>query len=227
MTTTGYADSFGRTVSNGLGAATSGQTYTLSGVATQFSVAPNTASIAIATSGDKIGFVDRQTSDIDITAQVALSAIPATNLATAGLVAKLTNSSNYYYASMMVATGGAVSIRFSKVVAGGLVTLSTTLVTGVTYVANTFYNLRYSIVWSRALQTNVMSAMLWVVGSNPPGGWMATSTDAAFTDYTSGTQAGIIARDESSVVGTITAKFQNVVARTYSLPVPAASDPMC
>ncbi len=227
MTTTGYSDTFGRTVSNGLGTATSGQPYTLSGAASQFSVAPNTASIAMAVAGDKIGYVDRQTSDIDITGQVALSAIPSTNLATAGLAAKLSNANNYYYASMMVASGGAVSIRFSRVIAGSLVTLSTTLVTGVTYVANTFYNLRFSMAWSRALQTNIMSAMLWVVGSNPPGGWMATNTDASFTDYTSGTQTGIVARDESSVVGSITAKFQNIAVRSYGLPMPATSDPMC
>lgn len=227
MTTTGYIDSMGRTVSGGLGSATSGQAYTLFGVASQFSVAPNVASIAIASAGDKIGYVDRQTTDIDITAQVALSAIPATNLATAGFCAKLSSTSNYYNATMMVATGGAVSLRFSKVIGGSLSTISTTLVTGLTYVANTFYNLRYSIVWSQALQTNVMSLMLWAVGATPPGGWMATATDASLTQYTSGTQAGIMGRDESTVVGSVTTKYQNLVTRSYGLPMPATTDPMC
>lgn len=226
MATTGYTDTCNRTVSNGLGTATSGQVYTLSGAASQFSVAPSTASIAIATAGDKLGYVDLQSQNADITGLVALSAIPATNLATVGFAAKLSNASNYFYGSMMVATGGAISLRFSKVVGGGLVTISTTA-TGLTYVANTFYNLHYSIVWSRPLQTNVMSLKLWAVGATEPGGWMATATDASFTDYTAGTQVGLAVRDESTVVGTITAKYQAISARSYNLPVPATTDPMC
>lgn len=226
MATTGYIDTFGRTVSNGLGSATSGQAYTLFGVATQFSVAPNTASIAIATAGDKLGYIDLQTASIDVTAQVALSAIPATNLATVGFVAKLATTSNYYNATMMVATGGAISLRFSKVIGGGLVTIAT-VSTGLTYVANTFYNLRYQIYWSQALQTNVMSLKLWAIGATQPGGWQATTTDNAITQYASGTQFGIMGRDESTVVGTITAKIQNVASMTYSLPMPALTDPMC
>jgi hypothetical protein len=227
MSTTGYSDTFNRTVSNGLGSASSGQTYTLSGTATQFSVAPSVASIAISAVGDNIGYIDRQTQDVDITAQVALSAIPTTNLATVGFVAKMSNTSNYYNATMMVAAGGAVSLRFSKNVGGGLSTISTTLVTGLTYVANTFYNLRYANTWSQVLQTNVMTLKLWAVGAAQPGGWMASAQDAAFTNYTSGTLAGIMGRDESTVLGTITTKHQSLVASSYSLPMPATTDPMC
>lgn len=226
MTTTGYSDTFGRTVANGLGVASSGQTYTLMGVATQFQVAPNTASILPSSTGDKAGYIDLQSSDFDVTAQVALSAIPVTNLATVGFFGKLANASNYYNATMMVAVGGAISLRFSRVLAGSLTTLSTTA-TGLTYVANAVYNLRYSIRWSQTLQTNVMQLMLWAVGSNPPGGWMATTFNADLTQYTSGTQVGIMARDESTVLGAVTAKIQNVLVRSFNLPSPAASDPMC
>ncbi len=227
MTATGYSDTFNRTVSNGLGTATSGQTYTLSGTATQFSVAPSVASIAISAVGDIKGYIDRQTQDIDITAQVAMSAIPATNLATVGFVAKMTDTSNYYNATMMVAAGGAVSLRFSKDVGAGLSTISTTAVAGLTYVANTFYNLRYANTWSQTLQANVMTLKLWAVGAAQPGGWMATATDSSFTNYTAGTLAGIMGRDESTVLGTITTKHQNLAASTFALPVPATADPMC
>lgn len=227
MVTTGYSDTFGRTVANGLGSASSGQAYSLLGTATQFSVAPNTASIAIASTGDKVGYVDMQTQNLDITGQVAFSSIPITNLATVGFVGKLTSTSNYYSGTMMVAPGGAVSLRFSKVVAGGLSTISTTAVAGLTYVAGTFYNLRYQIYWSRPLQTNVMSLKVWAVGATEPGGWMATATDAAFTDYTAGTQVGIYGRDESSVSGTIITRHRSVLARSYNLPMPAVADPMC
>jgi len=226
MATTGYTDLFGRTVSNGLGTATSGQAYTLFGAGSQFNVASNQATILPSSGGDKFGYIDNLTSDLDISGQVALSAIPATNLATVGFVAKLSSTSNYYVGSMMVATGGAISLRFSKVISGGLVTIAT-ISTGLTYVANTFYNLRFSIRWSQALQTNVLQSKLWVVGGTPPGGWMATTTDNALTNYIAGTGVGIHTRDESTVVGSVTAKIQNVASMSNHLPMPAVTDTMC
>jgi hypothetical protein len=224
MTTTGYTETFNRTVAGSFGTATSGQPYSLFG--SGFSVAPSTGSIAIGSAGDKFAFFDMQTANVDITAQVALSAIPATNLATVGFVSKLSTTSNYYNATMMVATGGAISLRFSKVISGGLVTIAT-FPTGLTYVANTFYNLRYSIYWSNQLQTNVMSLKLWAVGATQPGGWTAQTTDNAITQYASGAQVGLLGRDESTAVGSITAKFQNAASTSYALPMPAATDPMC
>lgn len=226
MVTTGYTDTMGRTVSNGLGAATSGQTYTLFGVATQFSVAPSVATIAPSTTGDKFGYIDQLTSDVDITAQVALAAIPATNLATVGFIGKLASISNYYNGTMMVATGGAVSLRFSKVIGGGLSTISTTAA-GIAYVANTFYNVRYRNFWSQALQTNVMQMKIWAIGAVQPGGWQATSFDSALTQFTAGTQIGIMGRDESTVLGAVSLKIQNVASSSYHLPMPATTDPMC
>jgi len=225
MTTTGYIDTFGRTVASGLGVATSGQTYTLLGVAAQFNVTPNFATIAPSSGGDKIGYIDLQTSDFDITGQVSMNAIPATALATVGFAGKLPTISNYYNGTMMVAAGGAISLRFSKVVGGGLSTIAT-VATGLTYVANTVYNLRFSVRWSQALQTNVLQSMLWLTTAAPPTGWMATAFDASLTNYIAGTQVGIMARDEQASPS-ITAKIQNVATRTYSLPVPAAADTMC
>lgn len=229
MVATGYTDTFNRTSSNSLGQADSGQSYSLVSPATQYNVTPGTGSILPASVGDKFGFFDLRTSDvIDVTARVAISAVPATNLATVGFIAKSNSAAtNYYNATMMVATGGAVSLRFSKVVSGGLSTISTTTVTGLTYVGNTFYNLRYSIFWSRTLQTNVMQLKLWAVGAAEPGGWMASATDASHTDYTAGTWIGLLARDESAVVGTLTMKYQAALLRSFNMPMPPTANTMC
>lgn len=226
--TTGYTDTFARTVSGGLGTATSGQAYTVNGTASQYSVAigpPGTASIAATALGERYGNIDLQTQDADLSGQVALSAIPVTNLATAGFQAKM-SPNNYYVGSMMVAAGGAISLRFSKVIGGGLSTISTTA-TGLTYVAGTYYNLHYTITWSQALQTNVMRLKLWAIGATEPGGWMATATDASLTQYTSGTRIGIHHRDESTVSGALIARYRSVSSRSYALPMPASTDQMC
>lgn len=226
MVTTGWIDTFGRTVSSGLGVATSGQTYSLVGVASQFNVAANAATIAPSSTGDKIGYFDLQASDVDITGQVSMSAIPGSALATVGFVAKMPSGLNYYYnGTMMVATGGAISLRFSKVVSGGLSTIAT-VSTGLTYVANTVYNLRVSFRWSQALQTNILQSKLWLTTVSEPSGWMATATDGAVTPYLGGTDVGFMARDEQASPS-ITAKIQNVVSRSYNLPIPAGSDPAC
>jgi len=229
MTTTGYTDAFARTVSGGLGTATSGQVYTVSGTASQYSVAPGTASLAQTGAGGLLtGLVDLQSGIyVDISGQVALSAIPASNLATVGFMSRAATFNNGYMGTLMVATGGAMSIRFSKLVAGGLVTLSTVAL-GTTYVAGTFYNLRFLAYWSRSLQVNVLQAKVWAVGAAQPGGWSATSaTDSSFTDYTGGTQAGVYSRDESTVAGVVVARFQNVASVSYNLPMPATTDTMC
>jgi len=223
---TGYNDTFGRTVSNGFGTATSGQAYTVTGTASQYSVGSSTASILPTATGERYGYVDRLTSDIDITGQVALSGIPASNLMTVGFIVKRLDANNYYNATMMVATGGAISLRFSKVVAGSLSTI-TTVSTGLTYVANTYYNLRVAAYWSNGLQAVVLQSKLWAIGATEPGGWMVSTTDTGLTQYTSGTGAGLFARDEQASPGTITAKIQNVATRTYGLPIPASTDTMC
>jgi len=225
---TGYYDTFARTVSNGFGTSTSGHAYTVNSTASQFNVTGGAATILPSTSNqERAGYVDRQTSDIDITGQVALSGVPATNLMTVGFMAKRdAGGNNYYTGTMMVATGGAVSLRFSKVIAGGLSTIAT-VSTGLTYVANTFYNLRVVVFWSDALQANVLRSKLWAVGGTEPGGWTVSTTDSSLTQYAAGTLAGLFARDEATTAGTVTAKIQNVVAKTYSLPIPAGTDTMC
>lgn len=224
---TGYNDNFNRTVVAGFGTATSGQAYTVvGGAASQFNVTPSTATILPTALGERFGWVDRQTSDIDVTVQVALSAIPATNLMTAGVIFKRFDVANYYNGTMMVAAGGAISLRFSRVLAGGLSTLASVSI-GVTYVANTFYNLRVASYWSNTLQANVLQSKLWVVGGTEPGGWMVSITDAGLTQYTTGNGAGLLSRDEATVPGAVTAQFRNLVARSYGLPVPAGTDPMC
>lgn len=228
MTTTGYTDLFGRTVSGGLGAATSGQTYTLAGgTAAQYSVGSNVGSIAVNASGNWLGYVDRQTADFDLTGQVALSAVPATNQTLVGFTAKQTGSTSYYIGSLMVSSLAVMSLRISKVISGTLTTLTTLLVPGLgTYSAGTYFNIRFQCYWSNLLQANVLNIKIWAVGSTEPGGWLVSTTDNSITQYTSGTQAGLYARDEASSPGN-TARFKNVVALSYGLPMPATTDPMC
>jgi hypothetical protein len=223
---TGFTDTFNRTVANGLGTASDGHVYTITGTASQFNVSPSTGTIILNTTFTPMGLVDLQTQQVDISAQVALSAVPATNQTLVGLVVKGKTSTDNYLAALMVAASGAMSVRFSKIVANGLTTLVTNP-TGVTYVAGTFYNLRFQAYWSRTLQTNYLQAKLWAVGTTEPTGWTAAATDASFTDYTAGTQVGIYARDEATVLTSKVASFRSVAVRSYSLPVPVTADTMC
>jgi len=225
---TGYNDAFSRTVSGGFGTATSGQTYSLSGTAAQFSVSSGVGSVAMNAANTWLAYVDRQTADIDITGQVALSALPSSNNAFVGLSAKQSTNSNLYIGWLMVAaTTGIMQLRISKIVGGTLSALTTIAVSGLgTYSAGTYFNLRFQAYWSNLLQTNILNLKIWAVGSTEPGGWLVTATDSSITQYTSGTQAGVVSRDEATTPS-VTARWQNIAAKTYGLPVPALTDPMC
>jgi len=227
---TGYNDTFQRTVSGGLGTATSGQVYsTAAGAGAISNVSAGVASIGPASAANNyIGYVDRQTADIDISGQVALSALPSSNNAFVGLTAKQTSNQNYYIGWMMVAaTTGILQLRVSKVIGGSLTTLNTTAVSGLgTYSPGTYFNLRFQCYWSNLLQANVLNLKIWAVGGTEPGGWLISITDSSITQYASGTAAGIVVRDEATVPS-VTGRFQNIATKTYGLPVPATTDPMC
>lgn len=227
---TGYNDTFQRTVSGGLGTATSGQVYsTAAGAGAISNVSAGIAAIgpAAANNTNYIGYVDRLTADIDITGQVALASVPATNLATVGFTAKQTTNQNYYIGSFMVSSLSVMSLRISKVIGGTLTTLNTTAVPGLgTYTAGTYFNIRFQCYWSNLLQANVLNIKIWAIGGTEPGGWLVSITDASITQYTSGTSAGLHFRDEATTPAN-TGRFQNVSTKTYGLPVPATTDPMC
>lgn len=224
MATTGYYDFWDRNLTGTWGTADSGQTYTLNGVASQF-YTDGYGGIKIASAGEKYGYIDLQTSDVDITAAIAMNQAPVTNLVTAGYVAKLVNTSNYYVGSIMVQPGGAISLRFSKVIAGGLTTI-TTVATGLTMSPFTDMNFRFVIYWSEPLQTNVLLSKVWLTGGEP-GGWMAGAFDASLTKYTAGTKVGFHGRDESSVVGVQEVYTNNTQVRSYGFEMPGVNDPMC
>lgn len=222
--TTGYTDTFGRTVSNGLGAATSGQTYVINGTASDFAVAPNIGSITASTSAsDRTGVVNLLTTDVDITGQVAVSALPGTNTISVGFAMKYIDASNFYSARLVVTTAGAASLQIAKKVAGVITSLASVTLTGVTIVAGTFYNVRVNATWSQTLQTNVLQAKFWTTTATEPGGWIAVVQDAALVN---GTSQGLFARNDATVTGSV-ARFQNVSSRSYHLPYPATTDQMC
>ena len=228
MTSTGYIDAFNRTVVGGIGTADTGQAYTTNGSAT-YGVSPVTASITLTSAGSKTAYVDAQTIDADITGLVALSAVPATNQAFVGFAVKMSGAaSSYYSAALMVATGGAISLRISKTISGTLTTLNTTSLASLgTYTAGAYFNLRFQAFWSNTLQANVLQARVWANGGTQPGGWQTSITDNSITQYNSGTQVGLWARDEQTAVGSVIATFRGVSTASYHLPMPALTDPMC
>lgn len=221
---TGYRDGFGRTVApGGLGTADSGQTYTLRLTAGDFSVNGLQAVIApTSLTQDYAGVVDLKTSDVNVTAQVAVSALPASGTIQIGLVGKWIDTNNYYRASIVITTAGAVTAQISKRVAG---TLSNITLTGsapaITVAANTFYGMRFAVVYDWVAQTNRFYMKLW--SGNEPYGWNVTATDSSITG---GTFAGLFGRNDSASTG-ISFLFETASTASEQLPFPATSDPMC
>src|SRR3954451_11755901 len=75
--TTAATDSFTRTVSNGLGTADTGGSWSLAGSASRFSVSGGTARLALSAAAQVSGYLaSTAVRDTDVAATVGLSALP-------------------------------------------------------------------------------------------------------------------------------------------------------
>lgn len=223
---TGYSDTFNRTVAAGsLGTATSGQSYTLSGTAADFSVNGTQGVITpSALNSERLGTVNLLTSDVNIAGQVAVSALPASGQVISGFTVKEIDSSNYYYGALIITSAGAVTLRILKRVAGvGTIVATSATIAGLTIVANTFVGIRVYAAYDTVAATNRFFVKVWSLSAAEPYGWQLVTADASLVG---GTNQGLLARNEGPAT-TISFLFENVATATESLPFPAGTDPMC
>lgn len=185
------ADVYNRSVANGWGNATSGQTYTVSSPNTDYNVNGSVGTIQPNTiSADYLAYVNLGSSNFDVVCDVSFSALPASGQLKAGIIGRLADASNYYSVTLNISSAGAMTLSIGKRVAGSGSTLITVNVTG-TYVANAVYRVHF-----RGLSTT-LTCNVWPTSSVEPTGWLATANDGSLL---SGTNIGVIARNESAVV---------------------------
>lgn len=194
-------DAFGRTVAAGFGTADSGQTWTVvpGGAGTNADFAVTTTPFGHATitpaalSADyKAVLSDTSAADHDVIVDVAFDALPASGLLKGGVVARYTDTNNFYSAEIAVDSTGAITLNIRKVVTG-TGSLVASLVTGQTYVAGVKWRVKFAVAGSGTGATQ--RAKTWRPDTTTePAAWLT----AADSSLSTGTQVGVFARNESA-----------------------------
>lgn len=171
----GVADTFTRSASSGWGTATSGQTWTnAGGTASEYSVNGTLGQISLASVNvSRYVTTTSPSADVDLQASFATPALAAGGPQYVGIVARYTGVNDTYYARLAFNVGATTTLVIQKRVAGVQTDITSVTVPG-THVANTFFNVRFSVVGS------TLKAKAWRVG-NPEPDWQLTTTDTAIT----------------------------------------------
>lgn len=197
---TGVAsDDFNRTVAaGGWGTASDGHTWTTSGTAANFSVDGAEGLIApTATASDRIAWVDVGGPEQDVQAQVKVTDTAETSSLNIGLVARLTDASNYYGVEFRQNSTGTTTLLIRKRVAGVATDLLSMTVPLLNPSTTAWRNLRFQV------QGTILRAKVWGVDEDEPE-WMLSISDSSLT---TGNNAGAFARDNTTAAAPSTFQF--------------------
>jgi len=170
-------DSFGRTVTNGWGSAAVGGPYTLTGAATNYSVANGIGihHLPTAGSGTFALLPQAQALNADAKVRIATDKLAAGGGQFAYVVLRHVGNDTEYRAQLRFEVGGQVQARLIRTVNNRETTLGTiTPVPNVTHQANRFVWVRAQVVGSSPATLRVK---VWADGQAEPTAWLVTATD--------------------------------------------------
>lgn len=175
-------DAFGRSVSNGVGTADSGQVYaTTGGSASDYAVGSGFASVTNPSTGvAHIFYLAEPSADVDLYVDVATSALATGASLFGGPVARFVDNNNWYMARLDFATTQVITLTLRKRVAA-VETLLASFTVPLTHVAATFYRTRLQVIGSS------LRAKVWAASGTEPGSWQLSTTD---TDLTAAANLG-------------------------------------
>ena len=202
---TGIADdTFTRTVAaGGWGNADSGQAYTLTGTAANFSVDGSSGLIIpTATANNRIARLTVAGPDQDVSVEAMISDAAETGQLWAGVCARMTAATDYYRATMRYTSTNTVELRLDKRVASVETNLATLTLVNLSPSALTPRTIRLQVVGTQ------VRAKLWDTDTAEPW-WQLTVIDSSLT---TGNDAGVYARDDTTVAST-TFTFDNFTVR--------------
>ncbi|MGY3341209.1 hypothetical protein ACVW0K_007402 [Streptomyces filamentosus] len=172
----GVADTFTRTVASSWGTADAGGAWTQGGgTAADFAVAAGVGTHTLATTN-----VSRRTTlpgvhpDFDLSVTVACSAVATGAPIFGGLVARVVDVDNLYYARLEFTTTGAVALYLRERAAGVETTLASATLP-YTYTAGAGFRLRFQGTGTS------LQARAWPVADIEPGVWQVGATDSTLT----------------------------------------------
>jgi hypothetical protein len=169
-------DTFTRVSASGWGTADSGDVWSNSGGSatdhtTNGTVAQQSTSF-VSTPGHH-DTVTSPAADVDLKADFASAALATGGSQYIGLMARMLDTNNFYYAQLAFTTTQAIQLNLLKKVASSDTTLASATATELTHAASTFFTLRLQVIGS------TVQAKVWAQGTVEPGTWHVSATDVA------------------------------------------------
>lgn len=169
-------DLFTRVVAGGWGSPTVGNPWVNSGgVAGDYSVNGTQGLASVnAVSSTRRTTVDVGLPDHDLTMQVTIAVVASGNNIEPGLMLRYTDANNYYYAALMIAPSGTVTLQIKKRSLGVTANVSTTVILTGAHTAGASYFIRAAVCGS------TLKAKAWFATTTEPS-WMLTASDFDLT----------------------------------------------
>ena len=204
------ADTFERTVVNGLGTADLGGAWTLSGAATSFAVNGGTGRISGVVSGNRSAYLAgvHQT-DFDTKADLSLDTAATGGGVYTSLITRRVSNGNDYRLKLRYTAGGGVMAFLTRTVGGTETVLSSTTDAGVTVAPGDVMKVRF-----QALGTGptTLKAKVWPQGAAEPATWLLSTTDSTAALAAPG-DLGVLVFTSGSWTGPVpTVSVDNIVS---------------
>ncbi|MEV8398801.1 hypothetical protein [Streptomyces niveus] len=169
-----YVDQFNRTSSSGFGLSPGGGTWSQSGTATLYTVGSGVGQIScdVANSSRHATVIDPLT-DVDVTAKVTVTTVPAGATTSIGLSFGYADTSNSNRARLLITTAGVVQLALEKEVAGTVTTVGAVTQVGTGFAAGDWWRIRAQRTGS------TIRCRAWKDGTTEPGTWLHSLVDTA------------------------------------------------
>ena len=170
------ADTFGRTVTNGLGAANTGGSWTTTGGASLFKVNGSGANVTMNVAGaGPAAFLNTVSAeDVLATVDVAFDKVPPTGGTYTSLAVRRIGTSDYRVTVKFLPTGAAISLI--KMVNNVQTTLATTNISALRYALGDVYRIQLKADGNAG--TTALSAKVWKSAATEPAAAQVTVSDS-------------------------------------------------
>jgi len=170
-------DAFGRDVSNGLGVADLGGTWTTTGAASSFSVSGGAAHITAPAGATRAGYLASiAKTDVDLKADVTLDSTPTGGGAYVSAIGRRVANNTDYRAQIRYQPNGTLAATLTRNLGGTVTTLATAPISGLTVSPGQAITVRLRVTGSNP---TTLQAKVWLAGAAEPTGWTITGTDAS------------------------------------------------
>jgi hypothetical protein len=174
-------DAFGRTVTGGWGSADLGGAWTVSGTASNATVASGSGRLTAAAGVTTAASLGISARDVAFQADVVLQKAPAGGASFVSLGTRMVGSS-LYETILYYAPDGTVTLILAAIVNGNETDLAYSTLPG-TFTAGTSLTVRMETSGSG---TTTLGAKAWRTGTTEPAAWQVTATDSTSSLQTAG-----------------------------------------